>query len=133
MPRFFRQDKKNEVLIHECSKCGNISWKNLPKCISVCVCVCLFQFLNDCRKINLDNTLVSSSSIMKNINNNPPQISNKKIYSLTNILIKPIVQQKFITITVRLFLLHCKTISRKWPHWDSMVLCNRVSYIFLVS
>ena len=26
--------KKNEVLIHECSKRGNISWKNLPKCIS---------------------------------------------------------------------------------------------------
>ena len=26
--------KENEVLIHECSKHGNISWKNLPKCIS---------------------------------------------------------------------------------------------------
>ena len=26
--------KKNEVLIHECSKHGNISWKNPTKCIS---------------------------------------------------------------------------------------------------
>ena len=34
MPRFFHHDKKNEVLIHECSKRGSISWKNMPKCIS---------------------------------------------------------------------------------------------------
>ena len=26
--------KKNEVLIHECSKHGSIWWKNMPKCIS---------------------------------------------------------------------------------------------------
>ena len=26
--------KNNEVLIHECSKHGNILWKNPPKCIS---------------------------------------------------------------------------------------------------
>ena len=35
MPWFFRHDKKNEILIHECSKRGNISWKYPPKCISV--------------------------------------------------------------------------------------------------
>ena len=28
--------KKNQVLIHECSKRGNILWKNPPKCISAC-------------------------------------------------------------------------------------------------
>ena len=27
LPCFFRHDKKNEVLIHECSKRGKISWK----------------------------------------------------------------------------------------------------------